>query len=352
MAALPLPKPQSRNAHLLLGATAAALALTLPRRSNWRLPLAALGAAEVGWALLRAPSPAVPERAREAAPELVRSAMVEGILMRWEEHGERSGSLPVVMVHGLPTHPRAWRYVIPQVVRDGVCCLAWEQVGFGWSLAEGLGRDLSIPAQAAYLRAWLRHLGIDRALFVAHDYGGGVVQHLAAARPDLFMGLVLTDCVAYDNWPVTAVRTARALSGVIERLPPAMVKPLFLAALANLGHDDAARGAESAALHWQPYARPIGPIAFAHQLRHFSARDTLAVAPALPHLDLPVRIVWGEKDPLGLWSAERLAADLRAPLQVIPGGRHFTLEDHPDIIADAVHAILSEVKSGSKRVAG
>ena len=37
-------------------------------------------------------------------------------------------------------------------------CLAWEQVGFGGSLREGLRRDLSMPAQAEYLTAWLRQL--------------------------------------------------------------------------------------------------------------------------------------------------------------------------------------------------
>ncbi len=57
--------------------------------------------------------------------EVVNPLCVDGVLMRWEEHGNRSGdSIPIVLVHGLPTNPRVWRYVIPEVLRDGGHCLA------------------------------------------------------------------------------------------------------------------------------------------------------------------------------------------------------------------------------------
>ena len=53
-----------------------------------------------------------------------------------------------------------------------------------------------------------------------------------------------------------------------------------------------------------------------------------------------------------MWSAEQLAADLRAPLRPIPGGRHFTLEDHPDVIAAAVRAVLADATGSADRSAG
>lgn len=352
----PIVGSARRGAHLVLGSAAAAGALMLRRDSRWRIPLALLAGFELGKVFGYSSSSVLSATDRsDVAPELVHSAMVDGILMRWEEHGSvSSGSIPVVLLHGLPTNPRVWRYVIPRIMSDGVYCLAWEQVGFGWSMAEGLGRDISILQQAEYLHAWLRHLNIRRAVFVAHDYGGGVLQHFLLAHPEACMGLVLTDCVAYDNWPVSAVRVARSLSDLIEQFPPALVKPFFFAGLLNLGHDDSERAAESAALHWQPYNRRVGPKAFAHQLRHFDARDTLAVAHELPRLNLkvPVHIVWGEEDPLGMASGEQLAMDLRAPLHRIPGGRHFTPEDHPSILAGTIDAVLAEVTGTAARTAG
>lgn len=281
-----------------------------------------------------------------AAPELIQSALVDGILMRWEQHGthgDGAGSgVPVVMLHGIPTHPRLFRYVIPRVAARGVRCLAWELVGFGGSMAEGLSRDISLGRQAEYLLSWLNHLDIARAVLVGHDLGGGVVQRFAAAHPERCAGLVLADAVAYDNWPVPAVRAARAMSGMIARLPPALLKPALFAGFFNLGHDAPELLNESVELHWRHYAGPIGPAAFAHQLRSLDNGDTKALAGQLAKLSLPARVIWGEQDPLGLESAERLASELRAPLRRIPGGRHFTPEDHPDVVADAINELLAQ----------
>jgi pimeloyl-ACP methyl ester carboxylesterase len=66
-----------------------------------------------------------PGQDETAAPELVHSAVVDGVVMRWEEHGGGGrDAVPVVMVHGIPTNPRIWRYVIPRVTGAGVRCLA------------------------------------------------------------------------------------------------------------------------------------------------------------------------------------------------------------------------------------
>lgn len=282
------------------------------------------------------------------APELSRSAMVNGMLMRWEEHGERSDQPPVVMLHGIPTNPRIWRHVIPRLADTGVCCLAWELVGFGWSINEGLTRDISVTAQADYLIAWLDHQQIECATLVGHDIGGGVLQALLTLHPERIAGLVLVDSVAFDNWPVPAVRTAAQMAGVIEKLPPALLRPLFHTALANLGHDSTRRDTQSAALLWGPYSQPTGPAGFAHQARCMNTGDTEAIAARLPLTPtMPVQLVWGDQDPLSLASAERLAARLSAPaMRRIPGGRHFNPEDHPDIVADEIRRMIARVAQG------
>lgn len=286
---------------------------------------------------------ATPDSDQPAAPEQSYSATVEGIRMRWEAHGVRTpGRPPVVMLHGIPTNPRIWRYVIPQLSDAGTCCLAWELVGFGWSIDEGLGRDISILRQAEYLYAWLKAQGIEQAVFVGHDVGGGVAQALLAEHPETVAGLVLVDSVAFDNWPVTAMEMAHLFHGMLEKVPAAVLQPIFHAGIHNLGHDDAERGEESAALLWEPYDRSVGPAGFANQARHMRSQDTTAIAArlALARPGIPVRLVWGEEDPLSIESAERLAELLAAPLRRIPGGRHFNPEDHPDVVADEIRSIL------------
>ena len=285
----------------------------------------------------------------DAAPARVRQALVDGIRMRWEEHGrEAAGSTTIVFVHGLPTNPRAWRYVIPLLAQPGIRCLAWEQVGFGGSLREGLGRDLSIPAQAEYLAGWFRYLRVQKAIFVGHDYGGGVIQQLMITSPEMFSGLVLADSVAFRNWPVAAVRVARALGPALGKLPLSVVHAIFRTGLRNLGHTNAAVAAESAELFWRPYTE-VGPVAFANQLSFFDNRDTSRIGRHLRPLPCPQIVVWGEFDPLGLKSARRLAHRIGAELRVIPRAYHFTLEDHPTAIADAVLSVVQHQTASVRR---
>lgn len=282
-----------------------------------------------------------------AIPENRRKAVIEGIEMQWEEYGDESEeALTIIFVHGIPSHPRAWRYVIPQVSRPGIRCLAWELVGFGWSIEAGLKRDISPSQQALYLKKWLQYMNVRRAVFVGHDVGGGAIQSLLVEEPERAMGLILSDAVAYDNWPVPMVRTCRSLASLIEHLPAFLVKPFYLAALINLGHDHILNLLDSAWIHWQPYKNTSAGKGLAQQGRHANKNDTLHIAHKLPRLansTFPKTVIWGTKDPLGMDSAERLVKDIDANLQWIPGGRHFTLENHPEKIAKAVNGMIAIV---------
>ncbi len=107
------------------------------------------------------------------------------------------------------------------------------------------------------------------------------------------------------------------------------------------GHDDRDIARESLDIHAAPYLEHGGAEAMVRQVQALDVHDTLAVADRLPDLDLPARIVWGEADQFQkLEYGERLARDLRAPLRRIPGGKHFTPEDHPDVIAEETGALL------------
>lgn len=81
------------------------------------------------------------------------SAMVNGITFRWHEQGEGA---PLVLIHGIPTNPLLWRHVLPRIV--GGRCFAWEMVGYGESIPEGVDRDISVSKQAEYLLAWISHM--------------------------------------------------------------------------------------------------------------------------------------------------------------------------------------------------
>lgn len=264
-----------------------------------------------------------------------RRATVDGVEMRWLEEGTGPA---VVLVHGIPTSPELWRHVIPRV--QGARALAWEMVGYGESMAAGVGRDISVDRQAAYLEGWLRQLEIDRAVLVGHDLGGGVAQILAVRRPELVAGLVLTNSIGYDSWPIPGVKALRAMGGLLRHMPPSWLAGMLRVSLGRL-HDDHTAASESADVHLPRYARSGGSEAFVRQIRSLDVADTLAVQDALPGLDLPAALAWGEADRFQkIEYGERLARDLGATLDRIPGGRHSTPENHPEAVARAVNLVL------------
>jgi pimeloyl-ACP methyl ester carboxylesterase len=264
---------------------------------------------------------------------------VDGITMRWLEQGE---GMPLVLVHGIPTSPKLWRHVLPHI--RNARCLAWEMVGYGDSIPAGQGRDISVKHQADYLVAWLKKLGIERAILAGHDLGGGVVQIAAVRHPSICAGLFLTNAIGYDSWPIPSVKAMRATAPLVSHLPNTVGKQI-LRTLMYRGHDDSALAKESLELHWEPYARHQGAANLIRQIEALNVQDTIAVADALPSLGVPARVVWGVKDQFQkIKYGERFAKDLKVPLHRIEDGLHFTPEDHPEVIAEQLNLLIEEVR--------
>ncbi|MBW3563626.1 MAG: alpha/beta hydrolase [Acidobacteria bacterium] len=265
-----------------------------------------------------------------------RTEVINGTPTRWEEDGD---GIPVVLVHGIPTSPDLWRKVTPLVPNARKLC--FEMIGYGDSIAAGAEREISVARQADYLLDWLDALQVERAILVGHDLGGGVVQIAAVRRASLAAGILLTNAIGYDSWPIPSVKMMRAIGGLVRHLPAgvvkAMVAPLFVR-----GHDDQDVARESFRIHWSRYERDRAGVALIRQMRSLDVNDTLSVADDLPRLrGTPSRLIWGAADPFQpVKYGERFAHDLDAPLERIEGGKHFTPEDHPDIIARGINDLV------------
>ncbi len=224
--------------------------------------------------------------------------------------------------------------------------MAWEMIGYGASIEEGQNRDISVARQADYLTAWMREVGLESALIVGHDLGGGVAQILAVRHPELVRGLVLTNSICYDSWPIPSVKAMRAMAPLVERLPDAILRFNLYMSLFLRGHDDPTRAKESIGEHWPYYERAGGAEALVRQVRSLDVQDTLAVADQIPNLEVPARLVWGAADQFQkIGYGYRLAYELEAPLERIEEGKHFVPEDHPEQVAAAVNGLLEQAAS-------
>ena len=97
-------------------------------------------------------------------------------------------------------------------------------------------------------------------MLAGHDLGGGVAQIAAVRSPDRFAGLVLTNAVCYDSWPIPSVKMMQRLAPVLKHLPDAAVYPT-LVQLLRRGHDARHNAQEATAVHWpaMPPTAPPGP---------------------------------------------------------------------------------------------
>jgi pimeloyl-ACP methyl ester carboxylesterase len=164
----------------------------------------------------------IPENLEEEVMS-VRGVVIEGVKMNWQQRGDGP---PVILLHGLPTSPLLWRYVMPRL--DGYRAYAWELPGYASSHAQAAMRDISVSKQADYLLAWMKSLEIDRAVLVGHDIGGGVAQIAATRNPGAVRGLVLCNSVCYDNWPIAGVRFLQVLAPLNRETAPGRFAPALL----------------------------------------------------------------------------------------------------------------------------
>jgi pimeloyl-ACP methyl ester carboxylesterase len=253
----------------------------------------------------------------------------------------RSGPA-VLLVHGIPTNALLWRDVVP-ALHERARVVAVDMLGYGRSDAPD-GWPVDLASQASYLLALLDALGLERAVVVGHDLGGGVAQILATTSTGRVAGLGVVDGVCYDGWPVPLVKAMKAGWPLVGRLPPGALARLLRPALRTLtAHPDRARPLLDAFV--APWCEPGGPARLAAHLRSLDSAYTQAVAPFLPRLPLPAEVLWGMRDHQMLPRyGERLAADLRVPLTRVEDASHLVPVDRPDVVAAAVLRLVEAVR--------
>ncbi len=214
----------------------------------------------------------------------------------------QAGSGPVLLlIHGMAGNLGNWRPVIEPLARR-YTVVAPDLPGHGDS-APG-GGDYSLGSLATALRDLLVVLGHDRATLVGHSLGGGIAMQFAYQFPEATERLVLVSSGGLGP-EVSPILRAAALPGA----------DLFIAATAGVGSTVGTTvGRGLAAIGLRPsadiaeVARGYASLvdhdrrtAFLSTLRgvvgtrgqRVQAGDRLYLAK-----DVPVLIVWGERDPI------------------------------------------------------
>jgi pimeloyl-ACP methyl ester carboxylesterase len=207
------------------------------------------------------------------------------------------GEPQVVALHGWARNRSDWAGTL-----DGTDALALDLPGFGatptppagWSTLEYAG--------------WLAQIldDVDRPVLVGHSFGGRIAIQLAATRPELVRGLVLTGVPFFrsrsHSRPPLGFRMARSAhaNGLIDD-----------ETMEKYRHKYGSPDYRATSGHMRDVLVKAVNEEYAVQL------DTIARS------GLPVRLVWGEADEISpLWMAQRAAQILDAPFVVVPNSGH------------------------------
>ncbi|MBI1198415.1 MAG: alpha/beta fold hydrolase [Phenylobacterium sp.] len=119
----------------------------------------------------------------------VKRAAVNGVEIAYYEAGPREG-VPIVLCHGFPELAFSWRHQIKALGEAGRWVIAPDQRGYGLSSKPSNVSDYGIDQLTGDLVGLLDHLGVEKAIFCGHDWGGIVVWQMPLMHPDRVAGVI------------------------------------------------------------------------------------------------------------------------------------------------------------------
>lgn len=237
--------------------------------------------------------PAIDQTGWAARKRMV--TLSNGVRLAYVELGDRNGPA-LLLLHGYTDSSRVWTILAPYLGRYRL--LIPDQRGHGASAAPRCCYAMSDFTEDA--RLFLEAMGVDRAGVVGHSMGSLVAQTLAAEHPERVNRIVLAGSTALapvtrGNWmwtQIMALREPIAANAEFLRLwgpasSPTPVDPALV-------------------LHYEPEIAATPPHVWRAVLRNL--------------VEVP---------------AGRLAADVRAPVLILSGGRDelFPAEHHAALVA-------------------
>jgi haloalkane dehalogenase len=257
-------------------------------------------------------------------------------------------NLPIVLMHGFPDDHRIYDKLLPRL--SPRWAVAFDFAGYGRSDRKD-GEHFSPEDHGAEITAVLDAFGIDRVVLVGHDASGPDAVAYSIANRRRVAGLVLLNTVCGHQ-------PSLKLPEMVQLFADPQLKTLADDLVADpnqllwlllrwgvqwqLDANDPDGIARNSILP-QFYGDDQQPDAIA-SIRAWTARlrgtldqqDVLVGTGALSHLQVPVSIIWGEKDK---YLSSSLAAEIAAlfpnpSVHLLPDAGHWPQHDQPDQVAE------------------
>jgi pimeloyl-ACP methyl ester carboxylesterase len=261
---------------------------------------------------------------------------------------------PVVFVHGLLVDARLWAPTAARLAREGIRSYAPTLPLGSHRRPMNADADLSPRGVATIVLDFIQALGLTGVTIVGNDTGGAICQVLLGVDASGIGAAVFTNCDALGTFPprslaplIRALRHAGLVAALVPTLRSTAVRngPLAYGPMVSQPLDPALT------LDWiQPLASPAIRRDLAKFARAVHPRVLLDAASRFGQFPGPVRILWGEADPMFRLKLGRQLAGAfpHATLATVPGGRTFLPLDHPNEVAAEVKAAVLDVRQAAQ----
>ena len=142
----------------------------------------------------------------------VQYADTNGIRMAFYEAGPRVG-VPIILCHGWPELAFSWRHQLKALGDAGRWVIAPDQRGYGLTDRPGPVEAYDIDHLTGDLVGLLDHLGVDKAIFCGHDWGGIVVWQMPLLHPERVAGVIGVNTPFMHRPPADPIAIMRARMG-------------------------------------------------------------------------------------------------------------------------------------------
>jgi pimeloyl-ACP methyl ester carboxylesterase len=264
-----------------------------------------------------------------------------------QEKGPEDG-VPVVLFHGTAAWSELWRHTSDALAAAGFHVIALDLPPFGFSDRPG---SYTRQDQAARINDVLDALKAEPAIIVGHSFGAGAATELAMRYPERTRALVLVDAAlgltaAPSDAPwVVQPQWIREILVSLTITNPVATQMLLKSLIAKKER----ALPEYVAILQTPLAQRDSTSDIADWLYYFLGADTHAASAdrnAYAKLEVPVAILWGDKDTI---TPVEQALDLRTllppetDLTLLPGLGHIPQIEDPGIFNDALLKTLGKL---------
>lgn len=247
--------------------------------------------------------------------------------------------LPIVFVHGMPGTCREF-----DRVRAGFTdrhTIAIDRPGYAWSS----GRPLAFSAQIDEVKSALEQLGVERAIFVGHSFGGIFTLGAAIRHPQLVAGMLLV-APAAGGTRIGEQRIKQAR--LIGRLQRPVVRQICDLLFLRIVRREASRRGALIAYGDDHDLSTQRDIAESMLSRHNSIaalmNDRLIfndaerlVSKAIGRIGAPALVIHGTEDTtVPLRNGRRVAEGLGCEIVEVAGGDHQLPTKKPDSVSAAL----------------